>query len=115
MKLNAVRIPCGGLEESHRYYVDCIGWPEVFGSPEEGYIGFDLDGALALLEPEETGEFESGRYLGFSVSVPDLTLFYKEARKRGVSFTGSPEPQSWGGLMAHIIDNSGNTFSIVED
>jgi predicted enzyme related to lactoylglutathione lyase len=114
VKLNAVRIPCRDLYESEVYYSQSIGWPKIFGSNEEGYVGFDLKGTTIILELEEVGEFECGRYLGFSVTVEDLNGFFLEAEKRGVEFTGPPERQDWGGTMTHIRDCSGNTFSVVE-
>jgi len=114
VKLNAVRIPCTSLAEAETYYSQALGWPKLFGSSEEGFVGFDLQGSTAILEPEEPGEFESGRYLGFSVAVNDLNQFYLDAKARGVEFTGPPELQDWGGTMTHIRDCSGNTFSIVE-
>ena len=115
MKLNAVRIPCRNLQEADAYYENAIGWQKAFGEPSEGYIGYRLGDSIALLEPEEPGEFECGRYLGFSVSVADIAQYYQDALTRGVEFTGPPVAQEWGGVMTHIRDCSGNTFSIVQE
>ncbi len=115
MKLNAIRIPCKALSQAEAFYTNIVGWHKLFGSHQEGYIGYDLGHSIALLELEEPGEFETGRYLGFSVSVPDLAAYYTEAEQRGLTFTGPPEAQNWGGLMTHVRDCSGNTFTIVEE
>lgn len=66
------------------------------------------------LELEETGEFECGRFLGFSLEVENLDRFYEASIGKGIVFTGTPEKQCWGGYMTHEIDSSQNTFSIVQ-
>lgn len=115
MKISAIRIPCEDLEQAQDFYADVVGWKKLFGSSRDGYIGFELGEAIVLLEPAEPGEFETGRYLGFSVAVSNIATFYAEAQARGLVFTGPPAAQTWGGLMTHAQDPSGNTFSIVED
>ncbi|NLR14425.1 VOC family protein, partial [Pseudoalteromonas peptidolytica] len=114
MKLNTIRIPCTSLKESEVFYTEHLGLLKLFGSEVEGFIGYKLDNVQVIIEPEEKGEFESGRYLGFSIEVDNLNQFYARLNERGVKFTGAPEEQFWGGLMTHIIDPSNNTFSIVQ-
>ncbi|MCH2392751.1 MAG: hypothetical protein MK238_09495 [Nitrospinales bacterium] len=55
-----------------------------------------------------------GRFLGFSLEVKDLDNFYQKSIELGIIFTGPPEEQVWGGIMTHVIDCSGNTFSVVQ-
>lgn len=114
MRVSTIRIPCLNLTESSEFYERSIGLKKVFGRPEEGYVGFQLENAQLLLEPQESGEFECGRYLGFSVAVDDVFAFHKECCERGVTFTTPPEKQDWGGVMTHIRDCSGNSFSVVQ-
>lgn len=114
MKVDTIRIPCLDLTESSEFYERSIGLKKSFGSPDEGYVGFQLENAQLLLEPQESGEFECGRYLGFSVAVEDIFVFYRECRERSVTFTGPPEKQDWGGVMTHIRDCSDNSFSVVQ-
>ena len=40
--------------------------------------------------------------------------FYQKSLELGKNFTGPPEEQVWGGIMTHVIDCSGNTFSVVQ-
>ena len=40
--------------------------------------------------------------------------FYQKSIELGIIFTGPPEEQVWGGIMTHVIDCSGNTFSVVQ-
>ena len=114
MRINAIRIPCLDLTESAAFYERLIGLERTFGGVEEGYVGFQLENAQLLLETQEHGEFECGRYLGFSVEVEDIFQFHSELQRRGVAFTSAPKQQDWGGIMTHIKDCSGNTFSVVQ-
>ncbi|WP_221887238.1 VOC family protein [Pseudoalteromonas luteoviolacea] len=114
MKLSAIRIPCISIAESARFYADKLQLIKVFGSESEGVVGFKLGDIDVLLEPQEKGEFEAERYLGFSVEVENIDDFYQQKLALGVRFTGVPEVQSWGAKMTHIIDPSGNSFSVIE-
>ena len=114
MRLNTIRIPCLLLDEAERYYNVLLDLEKTFGSVQERYIGFRLENVTVLLEPVEEGEFEAGRYLGFSLETEDIESFYDTMKNQGVKFTGSPEKQVWGGVMTHIEDCSGNVFSIVQ-
>ncbi|AXN30722.1 hypothetical protein CKF94_06270 [Vibrio coralliilyticus] len=114
MKINTMRIPCRCLIESEKFYTEKLGLNKVFGSPEEGFIGYQLENVQVLLEGEESGEFEAGRFLGFSLEVKNIRSFYETLTARDVEFTGPPEKQLWGGLMTHIVDCNKNSFSIVQ-
>ena len=115
MRMNMMRIPCANLEQASNFYSEKIGLERVFGSEEEGFIGYQLENIQLLLELEEENEFESGRFLGFSLEVKDIELFYNESLELGLKFTHPPEKQNWGGTMTHVIDCSGNTFSMVQN
>ncbi len=114
MKMHMMRVPCIDLTESEQFYSQKLGLDKIFGTADDGFIGYQLDNIQLLLEIEEKGEFECGTFLGFSLEVDNIDIFYATAQKQGVHFTGPPEKQSWGGLMAHIIDSSKNTFSVVQ-
>ena len=114
MRVNVIRIPCKDLNQSTNFYQQSVGLQRAFGSPSDGYVGFQLENAQLLLETQEPGEFACGRYLGFSLEVEDLTGFYHECSKRGVLFTNAPKKQDWGGVMTHLKDCDGNTFSVVQ-
>ena len=114
MRLNTLRIPCVRLNESEGFYMGLFDSEKSFGSSTDGYVGFNLENVTILLEPSQEGEFESGRYLGFSLEVEDIESFYSNMKQRGVRFTGPPEKQAWGGTITHVEDCSGNIFSIVK-
>ena len=67
------------------------GLEKVYGSSENGFVGYRLENADILIETEEPSEFESGRYLGFSLEVGDIASFCSEYSEKGVQFTGPPE------------------------
>ena len=115
MRMGMMRIPCGDLAKSEIFYSDKLGLQKTFGGSADGYIGYSLENVDILIEPEEKGEFECGRFLGFSLVVEDIGQAYKSFLTKGIEFTGSPEKQIWGGIMAHIVDNSGNSFSLVQE
>ncbi|KZN65037.1 VOC family protein [Pseudoalteromonas luteoviolacea] len=114
MKLNAIRIPCTNLGESVEFYQHQLGLKWAFGDVADAVIGFKLGEIDLILEPEEKGEFAASRYLGFSVEVTNIDVFYQQKKALGVCFTGMPEIQPWGAKMTHIIDPSGNSFSVIE-
>lgn len=114
MRIDTLRIPCKDLDESERFYGSVLGLTRAFGSAKEGYIGFRLENGTILLEPVDEDEFASGRYLGFSLRTEDIRRFYRESLERGITFTGPPMPQPWGGIMTHVEDCNGNIFSIVQ-
>ena len=114
MRLNTLRIPCLDLDKAEKNYVCILDSEKAFGSDQDGYIGFNIENVTILLEPIEAGEFESGRYLGFSLEVDDIRDYFSEKTESGIEFTGPPEKQAWGGVMTHVIVCSGNIFSIVQ-
>ncbi len=114
MKLSTLRIPCENLKNSELFYSNMLDMNKLFGSETEGFIGYQLENIQILLELEEKGEFECGRYLGFSLEVDDINEFYLVSKGKGVTFTGTPEKQAWGGLMTHVVDCNQNSFSIVQ-
>lgn len=77
MKLNALRIPCTDMNAAEDFYANKLKLEKIFGSLQEGFDGFKIEYVNIIIEPEEKGEFESNRYLGFSVSVDDIDTFYK--------------------------------------
>lgn len=114
VKIATIRIPCKDLKKSEGFYTEKLGLNKIFGDAESGFIGYQLENTQLLLELEEIGEFEAGRYLGFSVEIDDIQGFYESKSQSGVTFVGAPEKQEWGGIMTHVEDVSGNSFSIIQ-
>jgi len=114
VRMHTMRVSCRDLQESENYYTNILGLNKLFGSTAAGFVGYELDNVNLMIEPQELGEFECGNFLGFSLIVEDINEFYRERLKKGAEFTGPPEMQVWGGIMTHLKDCSGNTFSIVQ-
>ncbi len=114
MQLSAIRIPSQDLQASLLFYRDALGLTLKFGSPEEGWLGFDGGSCDLLIEPEAPGEFDAGRFLGISFQIDDLRSRCRELSVMGVRFVGAPERQPWGGVLAHFEDNSGNVLTLLQ-
>lgn len=113
MRVNTIRVPCTNLREAEKFYTKILERDRSFGELVAGYIGFQLGNVTLLLEKEEAGEFEAGRYLGFSLEVADIHAYYSR-QKNDAQFSGPPQEQDWGGFMTHITDSNGNVLSIVQ-
>lgn len=114
MRVHTLRIPCKDLARAEAFYARALGTDKAFGGAGQGYVGFALDNANVLIEQQERGEFESGRYLGFSLAVDDIDAYYNAGVERGLPFLHPPQRQPWGGTMTHVRDDDGNVFSIVQ-
>lgn len=115
MRVSTIRIPCRDLSLSEDFYSSKLGLKKIFGSVQKGFIGYQLDNAQIIIEPEEKGEFECGRFLGFSLETTNISSFYSSKIEAGVTFIGEPKKQNWGGIMTHILDCNGNSFSVIEN
>jgi predicted enzyme related to lactoylglutathione lyase len=74
------------------------------------YAVGDVDVIVEQVERDDPESTELvGRYTAFSFSVDDVHL-----RAHGVDVLGEPEEQSWGGILAHIADPSGNVLTLVQ-
>ncbi len=114
MRVQALRIPCKDLAQAERFYARALGRAKAFGDAGQGFVGFALDNVTVLIEQQDPDEFESGRYLGFSLAVDDIDNYYRQGVDDGLPFLHPPERQAWGGTMTHLRDDDGNVFSIVQ-
>lgn len=114
MRLSAVRIPASDVVESAEFYTILLDAAPDAGSEEDGFFLWQLENADLLVETEEPGEFEAGRFLGLSMEVPDIQSFYETAQEKQIEFAGPPEQQEWGGILLHAEDPDGNFFSVVQ-
>jgi catechol 2,3-dioxygenase-like lactoylglutathione lyase family enzyme len=115
---DAIRIFVGDATAAQSFYCDTLGLPLQAGSAELGYLVFNLAGLRLIVESADPNEDEGrdliGRIVGLSFRVGDIQDAYRELQSRGVFFTGHPEKQHWGGVLAHFRDSAGNVLSLVE-
>lgn len=119
MELGAARVFVRDIAAAKQFYERKLGLPlKVDGSPY-GYCVFKAGGAELVVEcvAEDAPEEDSalvGRFTGLSFTVQDATAKHKELQALGVQFTGSPEKQFWGGILATFRDPSGNELQLVQ-
>lgn len=116
-KLYAVRIFTRKWAESLAFYRDTLGFTETFADDDLGWAQFDLGGASIGLERCAEGDAEAdalvGRFVGVSIAVPDIQATFAALSHKGVVFTGPPEQQPWGGVLAHFEDPDGNVLTLL--
>ena len=118
MKLYAVRIFVSQWQEACDFYGKTLGLPERFRNDDIGWAEYDLDGPCLGIERVAADDHESlayvGRFVGVSLLVDDLQSTYRELLAQGVTFTGPPEQQAWGGVLAFCEDPDGNQLTLLE-
>jgi predicted enzyme related to lactoylglutathione lyase len=79
-------------------------------------IGYDL-GAHRIVEAVGSDDAEGrelvGRFVGCSIAVDDSDAAFAALSAKGVAFLSPPEHQSWGGVLAHCKDVSGNVLTLL--
>ena len=99
------------------FYRDTLGMPVAFESEEIGWAELAIEGSSLALErvadDDEEGRSMVGRFLGVSLEVADVEAVYKTLRERGVTFSGPPARQPWGGTLAHFEDPEGNVLTLL--
>jgi catechol 2,3-dioxygenase-like lactoylglutathione lyase family enzyme len=116
MHLAAVRVFVDDLAAARRFYGDVLGLQVAWEG--EAAIGFDLDRAGLIIEiVGEDADSEAlalvGRFVGCSIAVDDIEETYAELKAKDVKFSGAPERQPWGGVLAHFEDPSGNVLTLL--
>ncbi len=118
MRVAAARIFVAQLNEAVAFYGALLGPPTSVG-PGEAFAVFDGKPSDIIVEavaddapPEDRALV--GRFTGISFAVDDLDRVHRELTVAGLTFTGSPELQPWGGRLATIADPSGNEIQLVQ-
>ena len=119
MKLTYARVFVRDLEAAQRFYRDVLGLALRGGAPSRGYCVFDSGGAQLVVESvgDDAPADEQvlvGRHTGLSFEVNDIAAAYQQLQARQVRFTGAPEKQEWGGILATFADSSGNELQLVQ-
>src|SRR5687768_1756817 len=119
MNLNAVRVFVKDLSAAQAFYSDHLELPMAGGGIRFGYCVFEAGSARLVVEsvPDDAPQDEQilvGRFTGISFAVPDVETKHRALVARGVQFTGEPERQSWGGVLATFRDPAGNELQIAQ-
>jgi len=119
MRLAALRIFVRDITAARAFYGTQLGLRLQHDGAADGYCVFDLQGVDLVIEavPDEAPADERalvGRFSGVSFAVDDLAAAYARLRAAGVRFTGVPERQDWGGVLATLADPDGNQLQLVQ-
>ncbi|MDN3920697.1 VOC family protein [Roseateles violae] len=119
MNLNTPRVFVQDIAGAKSFYGGVLGLRIKADGESYGYCVFDAGSATLVVEevpadaPQEDGDLV-GRFTGLSFEVRSVQAAYEDLRSRGVSFSGVPEKQFWGGTLATLQDPSGNQLQIYE-
>jgi catechol 2,3-dioxygenase-like lactoylglutathione lyase family enzyme len=119
MELNTVRVFVDDIAAAKSFYANSLGLPLKHDGAEYGFCLFRPGGIDLLIEavpkdaPADDIELV-GRFTGLSFAVPDINATYTEMLAKGVKFTGEPERQPWGGILATFQDRAGNGLQLVQ-
>jgi len=119
MNLNTARVFVRDIASAKDFYADALGLSIKTDGSSHGFCVFDAGSSTLVLEavPDDAPQEELdlvGRFTGLSFDVPSAKAAYEDLRSRGVTFTGAPEKQFWGGTLATLQDPSGNELQICE-
>ena len=119
MNLNAVRIFVRDIASAKQFYSEKLGLSLKADGSEHGYCVFDAGTTELVVEvvgadaPQEE-QVLVGRFTGLSFSVIDAHEKHHQLSSAGVEFTGHPEKQFWGGILATFRDPAENELQIVQ-
>jgi predicted enzyme related to lactoylglutathione lyase len=119
MELNTARVFVRDIAAAKQFYEHKLGLPLKADASAYGYCVFNAGGMDLIVEsvaedaPEEDRTLV-GRFTGLSFAVEDAMAKHQELQALGVVFTGLPETQFWGGILATLQDPSGNALQICQ-
>ena len=119
MELSAARIFVRDLSAAQAFYEQTLGLMQVAGSSASGFCVFAAGRCQLVVEfvaPDAPQEEQVlvGRFSGLSFAVRDINSEYSRLLRLGVFFSGAPEPQAWGGVLATLRDPAGNELQLVQ-
>jgi lactoylglutathione lyase len=119
MELQTARIFVKDMDTARQFYGEKLGLAIKADGTEYGYCVFKAGSTDLVVEtiPDDAPEDDKvlvGRFTGLSFTVKDAAAKYRELAAQGVPFSGQPEKQSWGGIIATLLDPAGNELQIVQ-
>ena len=119
MNLSAARVFVRDLATAKHFYSKKLGLSLKTDGAQHGYCVFDAGSADLVVEvvgddaPHEE-QVLVGRFTGLSFSVGNAYEKHRELTSVGVEFTGEPEKQFWGAVLATFRDPAANELQIVQ-
>lgn len=119
MNLNTARVFVRDIRKAKDFYATILGLPLKNDGIAQGYCVFGAGNCELVVEalpPDAPQEDQVlvGRFTGLSFQVPDVQAKHAQLAAKGVVFSGPPEEQFWGGVLATFRDPEGNALQIVQ-
>jgi lactoylglutathione lyase len=119
MELRTARVFVNDLESARQFYLERLGLAIRADGSQHGYCVFGAGIVQLVVETvaqDAAREDQAlvGRFTGLSFTVQDVVAKHRELAALGVPFTGMPEKQPWGGVLATFMDPAGNELQIVQ-
>lgn len=114
LTLYGVRVFVDDLEAARGFYGGTLGLGMAWEGPEA--TGYAVGPAVLIVErADPAGPYGAlvGRFAGITLCVESIGRSFAELSSRGVPFEGPPEPQDWGGMLAHFRDPAGNVLTLL--
>jgi len=115
MQLYGVRIFVDDLTVARAFYEGTLGLTVAWDMGGQAF-GVEVGRAELIIEQEAPGDRHAdlvGRFVGVSLSVPQIETAFRDLSARGVPFQGPPVLQPWGGKLAHFSDPAGNVLTLL--
>ena len=119
MQLNTARVFVRDIAQARQFYGHRLGLALKADGSAQGSCVFSAGGMDLVVEsvaddaPDED-RLLVGRFTGLSFAVQDAAATHRQLLALGVPFTGLPEKQFWGGIVATLQDPCGNELQICE-
>ena len=107
------------IDSARHFYSSKLGLPLKADGGQHGDYVFKAGNTELVIQvvaddaPEEHRVLV-GRFTGLSFNVKDIIEKHRQLVALGVTFTGAPERQFWGGIRATLQDPSGNELQSVQ-
>ena len=119
MNLSAARVFVRNMDAAKQFYAEKLRLDVKDDGSPHGYcvfVGGQTDLVVEVVGGAAPQEEQAlvGRFTGLSFAVADVHAKHSELSAAGVQFSGHPEKQFWGGILATFSDPSGNELQIVQ-
>ena len=119
MNLSTARIFVRDMTTARQFYAEKLALPLKADGSKYGYCVFRAGNADLVVEvvSQDAPDDEQalvGRFTGLSFTVADIQAKHRELEALDVPFTGLPERQFWGGILATMQDPAGNELQLVQ-
>jgi catechol 2,3-dioxygenase-like lactoylglutathione lyase family enzyme len=120
MRVSGIRVFVREIEGAKTFFGSMLGLPLTTDGCAQGFCVFRAGDGLDLVVeavPADAPADEQvlvGRFSGVSFRVDDMAAAHARLRAVGVRFSGEPETQFWGGVLATFDDPAGNQYQLVQ-